>query len=161
MRALSIMQPWCSAIAFADKRVENRTWRPPEWITGRRIALHASKRPDWDAPDMAWTAAGLAPYEPGAPRKARTAGLPLGAVIAVATVTGCHPPYSICNPTGIPETACTRWSAWGQYHWLLDDVHPLPEPVPCTGALKLWPLPEAVEKAVRAQLEQLEVSPGG
>ena len=152
IRALSIKQPWASAIAFADKRVENRTWPAPSWIIGQRIALHASGQPAWDAPDMAWTAAGLTPYTPGAPRKAWTASLTLGAVVAVATVTDCHPLYHVCNPRG-PVTVCTPWSAWGQCHWLLDDVRTLPDPVPCKGALGLWRLPDDAEKAVRAQIE--------
>lgn len=151
MRALSIMQPWLNCIAYSDKRVENRLWRAPDWIIGKRIALAASRQPDWHAPGMAWTAAGLTSYTPGAPRKAWTASLTLGAVLAVATVTGCHPLYHICNPRG-PVTVCTKWSAWGQCHWLLGDVRPLADPVPCKGALGLWHLPEDAEKAVRAQL---------
>ena len=152
MRALSIKQPWIGAITYGDKRVENRGWPAPDWIIGQRIALAASRGPDWDAPDMAWIESGLMPYRPGDPRKAWTASLTLGAIVAVATVTGCHPRYHICNPTGIPETVCSRWSVWGQCHWILDDMRLLPEPVPCKGALGLWRLPEDVEKAVRAQL---------
>jgi hypothetical protein len=37
-----------------------------------------------------------------------------------------------------------------------DDVRLLPGPVQCGGALKLWRLPDDVEKAVRAQLEDGE-----
>ncbi|MEY9998187.1 hypothetical protein ABIE67_010308 [Streptomyces sp. V4I8] len=29
MRALTILQPWAAAIAYADKRVENRVWPTP------------------------------------------------------------------------------------------------------------------------------------
>ena len=49
---------------------------------------------------------------------------------------------------------CSDWSAWGQCHWLLDNVRPLPDPVPCKGMLGLWRLPDEVEKAVREQLEE-------
>jgi hypothetical protein len=38
-------------------------------------------------------------------------------------------------------------------YWVLDGVHALTAPVQCGGALRLWPVPEDVEKAVRAQLE--------
>jgi len=155
MRALSIKPPWIGAIVYSDKRVENRSWSAPDWIIGRTIALAASKAPDWDAPDMAWTAAGLTPYEPGAPRKAWTASLTLGAVIAVAKVAGCH--YATSCPhsePGAPWPLCTRWSARDQFHWQLSDVRPLPEPVPCKGALGLWRLPEDVEKLVREQVEE-------
>ena len=153
IKALTIKQPWASAIAFGDKRVENRSW--PTAYRGL-LAIHAGASIDWDAAEKAWPAAGLTLYVAGAPRKAWTASLPLGAVIAVAELTGCHPRYHICNPTGIPQTVCSDWSAWGQCHWLLDNVRPLPDPVPCKGMLGLWRLPDEVEKAVLAQLEEAD-----
>jgi hypothetical protein len=70
----------------------------------------------------------------------------LGAVLAVAAIAGCH------HASSASECRCDQWAAAGQYHWILDGVRPLAEPVQCGGALKLWPLPEDVEKLVRAQL---------
>lgn len=152
MRGLSVKQPWAGAIAYGPKRVENRTWLAPSWIIGETIAIHASVSPDWTAPDRAWTAAGLAPHHRGEPHKPWLASMTLGAVIAVAVVKDCHPPYRICNPDG-PESACSPWAVWGQCHWVLEGVRPLREPVPCRGALGLWRLPEDAEEAVRVQLE--------
>jgi hypothetical protein len=148
IRALTIMEPWCSAIAFGGKRVENRSW-PTAWRGP--LALHAGRSVDWEAPDMAWRAASLTFLRDAPPREWRAKAC-LGAVIAVADLTGCHPRYHVCNPGG-PVTVCSPWAAWGQCHWLLGNVRPLPEPVPCKGALGLWRLPEDAEKAVRAQLE--------
>jgi hypothetical protein len=159
MRALSVMQPWIGAITYSDKRVENRGWPAPDWIIGRTIALHASKGPDWGAPDRAWTACGLAPYRagPNAPRRAWTASLTLGAVLAVATITGCHHSMDCrCHHDEGPRergSLCTPWSASGQFHWVLAGVRPLAEPLPCRGALGLWRLPGDVEKLVREQME--------
>ena len=152
MRALSIQQPWCSAIAYGDKRVENRTWQAPHWITGTTIALHASKGPDWYAPARAWTAAGLTPYRYGDPRKAWTASLALGAIVALAEVTESH--SRGCGT--FDHGYCSPWAVTGQHHWVLANVRPLLVPVPCRGALGLWRLPEDVECAVR---EQLATSP--
>ena len=149
MRALSIQPPWIGAIVCSDKRVENRTWPAPDWITGQCIALHASKGPDWDAPAKAWTASGLTPYDGITPRKAWTASLTLGAVMAVAEISGCH---HSSNASECPGPKCSPWAAIGQYHWQLANVRPLAEPVPCKGALSLWRLPEDAEKLVRAQL---------
>jgi ASCH domain len=143
LRALSVKQPWLEAITHGDKRVENRSWPAPEWAIGQVIGLHASKGFDWGAE-----------FPPG--RKALWCppeDLSLGAVVALARITGCHPLYNICNPSGVPETVCSPWAVWGQCHWLLDEVCPLAEPVPCKGSLGLWRLPEDVEKAVREQLE--------
>lgn len=152
MRALSIKQPWASAIASGPKRVENREWMTPAWIFGKTIALHASASPDWQAPERAWTAAGIAPYRRGARHAPWLASLTLGTVVAVAVISECHPPYRICNPGG-PESVCSPWAVWGQCHWVLDGVRPLAEPVPCRGALGLWRLPGDVEEAVRKQME--------
>lgn len=146
LRSLSIQQPWVGAIVYGTKRVENRSWPAPSWIIGRTVALHASKGIDWYAPAIAWTAAGITPYTPGAPRQAWKHTLPLGAVVAVADLLGCHGPDD-CRGT------CSPWAANGQYHWTLFDVRPLAEPVQCKGALGLQRLPEDVESAVQAQLE--------
>lgn len=137
MRALTIKQPWLHAITAGTKRVENRTWAPPEPIIGTVIALHAGKAWDYGAVFPAGTV--TPDWEPGE--------LPEGCVTAVATVTGCCQ----CNPDS--PAACSPWAAQGQYHWTLDRVRPLAEPVPCRGMLGLWQLPADAEKAVRAQLE--------
>ena len=85
--ALTVKQPWASAIIYGDKDIENRVWR-----TGYRgrLLIHAGKAVDWLAPDHAWTAAGLAPYRRGAPRVAWTASLPLSVILGAVTLTGCH-----------------------------------------------------------------------
>jgi hypothetical protein len=145
VKALSIQQPWCSAIAYGPKRIENRTWAAPQWALGTTIALHASKGPDWQAPEMAWTAAGISPYKPGAPRKHWEGSLPLGAIVAVAVVADCH-------FGGFEHPDCSPWGARDQFHWLLRDIRPLRDPVPARGMLGLWTVPEDTESAIRAQL---------
>jgi hypothetical protein len=149
MRCLSTKQPWIGAIILRDKRTENRGWPAPPWIIGHDVALHASRKPDWDAPLKAWTAARLyPPWMAGITqaRWCRDNAAVLGAVLAVAGIAGCH------HSSNAAECRCDRWAAAGQYHWAVDDVRPLAEPVPCNGALKLWPMPDDVEKLVRTQL---------
>lgn len=41
MMALTVKQPWAWAIVHSTKRVENRTWPPPDKIIRQRIAIHA------------------------------------------------------------------------------------------------------------------------
>lgn len=143
MYGLTIKQPWLHAIVAGTKRVENRTWAVPEWVIGKVIALHAGKTYDYGAVFPAWT---VTPgWEPGE--------LPEGAVAGVAKVTGCHPLEHVCSP-GPHLRACSPWSARSQCHWLLAEVRPLPNPVPCRGMLGLWRLPADVEEAVRQQLEK-------
>lgn len=43
MKSLSVIQPWATLIATGAKRIETRSWAPPESVIGERLAIHASK----------------------------------------------------------------------------------------------------------------------
>ena len=148
LRALTIKQPWASAVAYGSKRVENRTW-----LTSYRglIAIHAGSAVDWTARKQAWLAAGLVPYQAGDPRRAWEASLPRGAVIAVARLTGCHQARE-CAGRRPDGRLCSPWAARNAWHWELADVHPLRDPVPCPGALNLWRPPAAVSARLLSQV---------
>jgi hypothetical protein len=137
IRALTVRQPWANAIAYGNKRVENRTWSADR-AAGKLIAIHAGKGHDLDA------------MPPEGCTWPEVPDLSLGAVLAVATVTGSCVPWEC-------DGECSPWAIRGQDHWHLEDVRPLAKPVPCRGALGLWRLPEGVEKAVRAQLGACDV----
>lgn len=140
MRALTFWQPWAWAIAAGHKRVENRPWKPPEWMIGNRLALHAGKTYDKAAEVEICKLLGVD-------------SLPLGAahvgsaIVAVVTVV------EYCDVTRrhlaeeFPEWKDqTAWS-FGPYVWLLRDVVSI-EPVHCRGAQGLWKMPDDVEAAV-------------
>lgn len=84
-------------------------------------------------------------------------GLALGAVLAVAEVTGCHDDGSCYGALQRPGSGlhplCSPWAQRFQWHIQLANVQALADPVPCRGMLGLWRLPEDVGSAVRAQLE--------
>ncbi|MFE5730254.1 hypothetical protein ACFQ7A_04980 [Streptomyces sp. NPDC056528] len=132
MRALTVRQPWASAIAHADKRTENRVWptsyRGPVLIHSARTIDRAANR--------------------HAPMSAIVRGLQLdlGAVLAVARLVDCH--------DGTDErTPCTPWAMKGHHHLVLDDVTALPLPVPWQGRLQLWVPPAELVARVRLQLD--------
>ncbi|HEY6117669.1 MAG TPA: hypothetical protein VI172_17075 [Candidatus Dormibacteraeota bacterium] len=127
LRALTIRQPWAGAIAHQTKRVENRTWKLPAKHEGARILIHAGAQRD------KWAVVygeHLDVY---------------GAVVAVATITGCH-----WSDDG---TCCGPWGQDGVYHWTLDDVIALNEPIPAKGRLGIWTPDSDLLTAVVAQLE--------
>lgn len=142
--ALTLHQPWASAIVSGPKRIENRMWPPPERVLGRRI----------------WTHAGLA-YDRERHERVRAIWpalndlvLPTGAILGSAVVVG----YGHISARGGDTVVggATRaifddpW--WiGPYGWLLDDVRALAEPVPCRGAQKLWRVPADALARCRAQ----------
>ena len=153
MRALTVRQPFAWAIAVGGKDVENRS-------RGTRhrglLAIHAGKtvyRADLDEPRILH-AIMMKEFEIEEPASR------LGAVVAVAELYGCHPCPDETGLSGCMTAArngrlCSEWAIEGQHHWRLRNVRPLPEPVPCKGALGLWRLPEDVERAVTGQLDVL------
>jgi hypothetical protein len=126
IRALTIRQPWAAAIAHGDKRIENRTW--PTQYRGP-LLIHAGAAPD---------------PSPGPLAAAAVRGRPVDrrAVVAVARLTDCHQ----------DDGPCTRWSEPHAWHWVLDEVTPLPVPVVCPGARKLWTPPTDLVDLVCEQL---------
>lgn len=127
MKALTIRQPWAGAIAHQTKRVENRTWKLPAKHEGSRILIHSAAQRDRDAQVYGTN---LDVYS---------------AIVAVATITGCH--YSS------EWQCCGYWAFENAYHWALTDVVALSEPVPAKGALGFWTPTADVLTAVEQQLQ--------
>lgn len=135
MKALTIRQPWADAIAHGTKRTENRSWPVPAKHLNTRILIHAAAapsrtaRPSSDVPPELTQHMGIWPYT-------------RSAIIAVATLVGCHFDTGCCQP----------WGMEGYYHWELADVVALPEPVPAKGALGFWtPADDIVNAALRQE----------
>lgn len=119
MLALTLRQPWASAVVRLGKDVENRTWTTP--YRGL-LVIHAGKGVDSSAP----------------PRvvDALDQRLPSGCVVAVVEL------YDIVRDSR------SEWAREGEYHFLLRNVRELAVPVPCVGRQMLFKLPEDVERAV-------------
>lgn len=141
LRALTIQQPWADAIVHVDhpkwgrKRIENRSWPAPAALLGTRILIHAGKATDRQAV--------LAGILPGPDVR--------GAVIGTALLKSCHSASVACGLLG-----CGPWAHRDVYHWVLDDVVALTEPVPAKGSQRLWkPTPDLV-RSVRAHTPPAE-----
>jgi len=126
---LTLQQPWATAIRDLGKRVENRSWRPPDRLIGEVIALHAGRVFQEDAAD--WLAARTG-------RMVQRSTVPLGAIMALARIKKV-----------VTDRANDPWFV-GPYGWVLEDVMPLP-PLPCQGRQRLWRVPQEV----RTQIEQI------
>lgn len=141
LRGLTVRQPWAWAIAAGGKDVENRTWTT-RWRG--RLLIHAGTALDeWGHHEQRVLAAWQALH--GRPLDYRTlAQLPRAAVVATADLVDVHPASGACclSPWG------QRWQddtaeRGGIHHWVLADVHQLPEPIPARGRQGLWhPTPE-------------------
>ena len=134
MKALTIKQPWLYAITDLDKRIENRTWRPPDFVIGQTIALHASKADDPN---------GYSAIQK-VKRIALPAALPRGAIVATARVVGWlhEDNHFQLGETDPDDIDLSEWF-FGPFGWILKDVQKLPQPIPFRGALGLWDVLEA------------------
>lgn len=130
-KGLSIVQPWASAIAFAGKNIENRSWR-----THYRgpLAIHASgklRREKLDhlqrtvrggekRPLIEWINKGRRRYD------LEPVDLPeLSQIVAIAMLTDCV------------EKSSSPWKVSTEWGWVLEGVIPI-EPIPWVGGLSLW-----------------------
>jgi hypothetical protein len=164
MRALTVRPPWSWAIAYAGKSVENRTWTT-RWRG--LLAIHAGQRPD----KAAFSDACMLDF---CVRAGAVPRYDCGRIVAVAELAGIHHADDCAHCCPEPEdwdpsndsmpctnyegpcrNHCSPWAFPDVWHWKLASVRPLPEPVPCKGALGLWRLPEDVERAVTEQLDVL------
>lgn len=124
MKALTVKQPWADAIVHGGKDTENRTWPVPPQALSTRILIHAGKGYDPMGRFIITDREALNSW-PGVH----------GAVIAVATLADCHQAANDC---------CHPWGEPNVFHWQLTDIVPLPAPLPCTGAQRLWTAPDSI-----------------
>lgn len=150
MHAISLWQPWASLIALGVKTIETRSWPAPEKCLGERIAIHAAKRsisqclrdvPEVDRAEL------LAPFS-----RLELKVLPLGAVVATATLDRCSRSTGIggdgwiyavetdgvvsgyrrvCRPDAFGDYTADR------YLWELKDIEPI-DPAPASGRQGIW-----------------------
>jgi len=133
MRALSLRQPWATAIALGIKRVETRHWQTA--YTGP-LAIHAAKRwgPDECEFAIAEHALGRLPKR-----------IPLGAIVATATLLGCRRTEDVEHQVGAIERIYGNYTA-GRFAWFLSDIVALDEPIPFKGAQGFFNVPDELLK---------------
>jgi hypothetical protein len=152
IRALTVHQPWATALIWGGKDIENR---PRRTNYRGRLWIHAGlHHPDWgnylevrglSGEVFGWTDTRRtsADQMERLRRMTQHTGA-LGVILGRVDIVGCHEAAECCTP----------WGHVGVWHWVVANPLPLREPVPCRGMLGLWRLPEDVEKLVRVQLEE-------
>ena len=103
--------------------------------------------------------------ELGIPESWLAGPMPTGAIVGVAILAGAVRVQDQAEPGapprirarkvlgGLPaqkalDVARSPWTS-GPWAWVLEDVIPI-EPIPCSGAQKIWRVPEAAAELVRA-----------
>ena len=125
MRAISLWQPWASAIVCGKKTVETRGWS-----TKYRgiVAIHAAQR--WTKEQRAMCSRYLTVlfHE-----------IPLGELVATAEIVCCVPTEQFT-----PHQLESVWGDYGagRFAWVLDNIQPLEKPIPCKGRQGFFNVPD-------------------
>jgi hypothetical protein len=129
MKALTIHQPWASAIASGMKRFETRSWK-----TSYRgpLVIHAARMVPAYAKEFATVEAAIGrlrgPY-------------PFGAVLCLVTLVDCRLAEEVAREISAIERLYGDYTA-GRWAWQLDDVRVLSEPLAARGKQGLWNWPD-------------------
>lgn len=142
MKAISLWQPWASAIAIGAKKIETRHWSTP--YRGP-LAIHAAKTKDHIS---------YMKY-PGVFESFVDAGfktpldLPLGAIVATCSLVECYRTESICQELTTLERALGGYED-GRFGWLLEDVVWIKNPIFFRGAQGFFNVPDSLFKEALA-----------
>lgn len=149
MRALTVQQPWASAIVEVGKTVENRT---QSWSYRGPLAVHAGLR--WSErgesnQDLRDAFRSMHPRWNGGqlPRW----WFPMGAILGVVDLVDVHPSAGCCAPWG--ESSYVEHGGRERrqiVHLVLENPRLLVEPIPCKGALGLWTPPTDITERLEA-----------
>ena len=148
LSALTVLQPFATAIVSTEltaKRVENRSWPRTYPKAGQWVAIHAGR--SWYPGNADTILSEIETYTGWGTRRDPTGAVrvyPLGALLGIARFVGCVQPGEV----PIPQ----RGWAVGPWCHVIDDVRPLPSPIPCRGALGFWRVPDEHVPALRALL---------
>ena len=126
MKALSLLQPWASAIMVGLKTYETRSWYT---LYQGRIAIHASKGFPMENRLFAAELSTQGYRLPDA--------LPLGAVLGTARLVNVQRVEDVEPFIGRVERLFGDYSG-GRFAWLLEDIEIFEEPIPARGRLGLW-----------------------
>ena len=150
--ALTVRQPWATAILEGPKRIENRSWICPGPFP-RWIAIHASMTAEDHAEEIVanWRGASRWPDAqtgawPGAPMWTAYTDCPYrrGVLLGAAEVLGVGEIHETPDP----------WAV-GPRCWVLGRVCALPAPISAKGRLGLWRLAPHERDAVESSIHEV------
>ena len=153
MKALSLWQPWASAVALGLKRIETRSWG-----TNFRgvIAIHASKTTQgWEDCSSSvelrvFNASGYSLVS--IPIVDRPSLFQHGGVIAVARLMDCvEMTAELIDKQSDLELSMGDWRP-GRFAWVLGNVRVLPKPFVCRGGQRIFNVSFDPEHAGKAPI---------
>lgn len=140
MKAISLWQPWATAIACGHKVHETRGWKTKH---RGQIAIHAAQRWTNDERDHALLFALRLNDQ-------RLANPPLGKIIAVANLVSITETEILINTVGNADRMLGNYGP-SRYGWRLEDVVALSHPVPYSGKQGMFEIPDDIIQAALAE----------
>lgn len=149
MKALTVYQPWATLIVAGAKPYEFRGWKAPSSIVGKRIVIHAAKRPMVLGeltdllgrllnPDEA-PATCIRP-DIGIPilQEAIKSGLPMSAGLGTAIVGESRIGWDIAEEFGVPRANDSDRDLHANWGWPMLKIERWATPIPARGAQGFW-----------------------
>lgn len=128
MDAITLYQPWATAIALGFKTFETRSWQP-RYKPGL-IAIHAGRH--WDNATRDWTQLTAAKFGLELPEM-----LPLGAILCVCEFVGAYRAETVYPHIGEIERRFGNY-ADGRFAWKLKVKEVFNPPLFAQGKQGLW-----------------------
>lgn len=136
VKAISLWQPWASAVAIGAKEYETRSWSTP--YRGL-LAIHAAKR--WTSNESIYFNRFCQQFPDLIERWNYNEDirypLPLGAMLGVCELTAIYRTEELYPKIGDMERALGNYER-GRFAWRLKVVEMFPEPTPCRGMQGLF-----------------------
>jgi len=133
LKAITLWQPWASAMAYQLKRNETRSYptkhRGPLLI---HAAAHKPNRYDWDI--LTWAPIAKALAEKGI---TDTKHFPLGVAVCVVNVVDCVPVEKIRDSLSPVERALGNYEN-GRFAWVTEFLYFIEKPIPMKGSQGFW-----------------------
>lgn len=153
MKAISLWQPWASAVAVGAKHYETRSW-----ATDYRgpLAIHAAIRWSGDIKRVItsdeWWDGALFPLTRAYSRSHPRNALPFGVVVCTCNLVDCQPAESVpmCELDALQRRIISvPWTerqmgdfAPGRFAWKLENVRRLDSPVAFKGRQRFFDVPD-------------------
>lgn len=122
--AITLHRPGAQALIHGTMRIMMKAWTPGWGLIGCWVAIHAGRQ--WQQDDAQWMTENCQRLNwAPPPEEACQTGI-IGVALYEHAVNGSRSPW---------------WAPWlGAYGWVFSRVVPFPEPIPCRGQRKLWPV---------------------
>ena len=140
MKAISLWEPWATAMALGLKQNETRHW--PTSHRGE-LAICSAKRPMDEDSKWVWEEI-IKPLNPNAQPS-------FGAILCVVDLFDCVKAETIIEKISAIEYDLGNYES-GRFVWRTKNVRPLPVPIPIKGAQGFFNLPPVIEVSTRGQI---------